>query len=289
MIIPDREQDRDLEDQEAILEVSCKKPKDFGKPGDMWTLRRLCEYLNGKNKYPKRLSISYISKLHKKRHIVPHRVRYYLTSKDSLAKERTDRIHSIYKALRNGELINKEVVLVDEKTCIQALKNIRRNILPHKDGPSCCLRDQEYKRLGVTHLISGHNLGNGTIYGTSVSRNRSEEFFEFLEHLNSQIDQSETIVLVLDNYKTHNSKKLKKLLQEHGLIDRFESEFIPTHSSWMNPIEGVFSKLQRGYLKHLRVDSLERLKDTIHRSIEEIDLSKRPPNWDRFIQSCFNK
>ena len=166
-----------LEDQETILAMSCKRPQDFGKPGSMWTLRRLCGFLNEQQQYPKPLSISYISKLHKKRHIVPHRVRYYLTSKDPLAEEKRLYIGAIYKGLKENSLNDYEVISVDEKTCIQAHKNIREDILPNTKGTACRLRDPEYERLGVTHLIAGQNLRSGEVYGITVQRNRTVEFF----------------------------------------------------------------------------------------------------------------
>ena len=39
--------------------------------------------------------------------------------------------------------------------------------------------------------------------------------------------------------------------------------FTPTHGSWLNLIEGFFSKLARSVLRHIRVASKQELKDRI--------------------------
>ena len=44
---------------------------------------------------------------------------------------------------------------------------------------------------------------------------------------------------------------------------RFEFAFTPKHGSWLNLIEGCFSKLARSVLRHIRVASKQELKDRI--------------------------
>jgi transposase len=44
-------------------------------------------------------------------------------------------------------------------------------------------------------------------------------------------------------------------------VGRFEFTFTPTHGSWLNLVEGFFSKLARSVLRHIRVSSKQELKD----------------------------
>ena len=44
--------------------------------------------------------------------------------------------------------------------------------------------------------------------------------------------------------------------------------FTPTHGSWLNLIEGFFSKLTRSVLRHIRVASKQELKDRIMAAME---------------------
>jgi DDE superfamily endonuclease len=44
---------------------------------------------------------------------------------------------------------------------------------------------------------------------------------------------------------------------------RFEFTFTPKHGSWLNLIEGFFSKFARSILRHIRVTSKHQLKERI--------------------------
>lgn len=44
---------------------------------------------------------------------------------------------------------------------------------------------------------------------------------------------------------------------------RFEFTFTPKHGSWLNLVEGFFSKLARSILRHIRVASKQELKDRL--------------------------
>jgi DDE superfamily endonuclease len=46
-------------------------------------------------------------------------------------------------------------------------------------------------------------------------------------------------------------------------VHRFEFTFTPTHGSWLNLVEGFFSKLARSVLRRIRVASKQDLKDRI--------------------------
>src|ERR1019366_2453064 len=63
---------------------------------------------------------------------------------------------------------------------------------------------------------------------------------------------STAIKLILDNHSAHISKETKAWLaaQPEG---RFTFVFTPKHGSWLNLVEGFFSKLARSALRHIRV------------------------------------
>jgi len=50
--------------------------------------------------------------------------------------------------------------------------------------------------------------------------------------------------------------------------------FTPKHGSWLNLIEGFFSKLAHSVLRHIRVTSLKELRERI---LAAIDLANREP------------
>jgi transposase len=57
-------------------------------------------------------------------------------------------------------------------------------------------------------------------------------------------------------------------------VHRFEFTFTPKHGSWLNLVEGFFSKLARSVLRHIRVASKQELKD---RLIAAVDYFNRDP------------
>ena len=55
---------------------------------------------------------------------------------------------------------------------------------------------------------------------------------------------------------------------------RFEFTFTPPHGSWLNLVEGFFSKLARSVLRHIRVSSKQELKQ---RLMAAVDYFNRDP------------
>ena len=54
-------------------------------------------------------------------------------------------------------------------------------------------------------------------------------------------------------------------------LERFALTFTPKHGSWLNLIEGFFSKFARSVLRHIRVASKHELKDRIMAGIEDVN------------------
>ena len=52
---------------------------------------------------------------------------------------------------------------------------------------------------------------------------------------------------------------------------RFEFTFTPKHGSWLNLIEGFFSKFARSVLRHIRVTSKHELKERILAGIDDVN------------------
>jgi transposase len=72
--------------------------------------------------------------------------------------------------------------------------------------------------------------------------------------------------LILDNHSAHISKETRAWIAQQP-AHRFEFTFTPTHGSWLNLIEGFFSKLARSVLRHIRVASKLELKERLFRGL----------------------
>jgi transposase len=103
------------------------------------------------------------------------------------------------------------------------------------------------------------------------------EFIEFLKLLDAAYPAHTAIRLILDNHSAHISKETKAWLATRP--GRFEFTFTPTHGSWLNLIEGFFSKLARSVLRHIRVGSKQELKDRIMAAMDYCNQNPVVHTW----------
>ena len=146
--------------------------------------------------------------------------------------------------------------------------------LPPEPGAHAAFaREHEYKRHGTVSLLAGIDLVTGKVHALVKDRHRSREFIEFLQLLDSAYPARTAIKLILDNHSAHISRETKAWLADQP-VHRFEFTFTPNHGSWLNLVEGFFSKLARSVLRHIRVSSKQELKD---RLMAAVDYFNRDP------------
>ena len=122
----------------------------------------------------------------------------------------------------------------------------------------------------------------------AIARSRTEpasEFIEFLQLLDSAYPASTAIKIVLDNHSAPTSKETKAWLatQPEG---RFEFTFTPKHGSWLNLVEGFFSKLARSVLRHIRVASKQELVERVLAAIEDVNQQPVVHTWSYKLESA---
>jgi transposase len=75
-----------------------------------------------------------------------------------------------------------------------------------------------------------------------------------------------------------NSKETRAWVAEQPKR-RFQFTFTPTHGSWLNLIEGFFSKLARSVLCHIRVASKQELKDRLMAAMDYFNQQPIVHTW----------
>jgi transposase len=101
---------------------------------------------------------------------------------------------------------------------------------------------------------------------------------EFLKLLDAAYPARTAIKLILDNHPAHASKETKCwLAQQSG--GRFEFTFTPKQGSWLNLVDGFFSKLAHSVLRHIRVASKQELKDRIMAAMDDINQHPVVHTW----------
>src|SRR5699024_4257210 len=95
--------------------------------------------------------------------------------------------------------------------------------------------------------------------------------------LDDYYDPERRIQIDLDNHSAHTSKETRAYLET--VPNRFEFVFTPKHGSWLNIIESFFAKMSKSFLRHIRVDFKEELKQRIELYLQEVNEIPVPFRW----------
>ena len=262
-----------------VLSIACTSPKEIGYANEVWTYSLLISHIrktcndNG-HEYLGKIGKGVLNGILTKGNIRPHKINYYLEKRDPEFESKMATVLHVYKEvsmINDGEIKQEKQATIsyDEKPGIQAIKNIAPQLQPIPGKYRTLMRDYEYKRLGTLSLLAGIDLHTGKVMPYVNERHRSKEFVEFLEIVDKEYHVDWKIRIILDNHSSHISKETKKyLLTKPG---RFDFVFTPKHGSWLNIIEMFFSKIARSFLKHIRVESKEELRERIYKGIKEIN------------------
>ena len=101
--------------------------------------------------------------------------------------------------------------------------------------------------------------------------------------MDAKYPEVDKIRLILDNHSAHTSQETQRYLNNH--LGRFEFVFTPTHGSWLNLVEGFFSKLTKQMLQGIRVASKEELSERIYKYFDEINQIPIPYHWSYNLDS----
>ena len=276
-----------------VVDLACRKAKELGYPHELWTTRLLARHAREHGPAEghaclAKLAQGTVCNILNEREIKPHKVRYYLERRDPEFKRKMAEVLCVYRQVR---LIKKTaasakqkpsdavaIVSYDEKPGIQAIANTAPDLPPEPGVQAAFARDHEYKRYGTVSLLAGIDLLTGQVHALVRDRHRSREFIEFLKLVDAAYPTHTAIKLILDNHSAHISKETKAWLAEQP-VGRFEFIFTPKHGSWLNLVEGFFSKLARSVLRHIRVASKQELKDRIMAAMDEFNRHPVVHTW----------
>ena len=292
---PGRGRNAEITDDEKawIINIACQKPVDLGYSAEVWTRALLTKHINkfAEEAGHTRLSTIRQSKVRtilEEADIKPNKIKYYCENRDPDFDRKMHNVLLVYKQLslqfdENGELLpfgdDDQIIHVlsyDEKPGIQAIATTSDDLLPD-DNHSTISRDYEYKRLGTISLLTGIDLQTGEAIPLVKESHNSNDYVEFLKLLDNKYPKEEKIRLVLDNLKVHSSVETRKYLAT--VPGRFEFVFTPKQGSWLNLVEGFFSKMTRQMLKGIRVKTKDELVERIYKYFEEANEEPVVYHW----------
>lgn len=292
---PGRGRNAEITDDEKawIISIACQKPVDLGYSAETWTRALLTKHINkfAEGAGHTRLSTISQSKVRtilEESDIKPNKITYYCERRDPEFDQKMHNVLLVYKQLsmqfdENGYLLpfaeDQEVVHVlsyDEKPGIQAIATTSDDLLPDDNHPTIS-RDYEYRRLGTVSLLAGIDLQTGEAIPLVRESHSSRDYIDFLKLLDTRYPKGDKIRLVLDNLRVHSSEDTRKYIAT--VPGRFEFVFTPKHGSWLNLVEGFFSKMTRQMLRGIRVSSKEELINRIYSYFEEVNAEPVVYHW----------
>ena len=275
-----------------LVSLACDKAKEHGYPHELWTTRLLARHARehgptAGHECFARLVQGTVCKILGQEEIKPHKVRYYLERRDAEFEQKMAEVLCVYRdvrvlkiaAARSRRAIKRvAIVSYDEKPGIQAIATTAPDLPPKPGVHATFARDYEYKRHGTLSLLAGIDLLTGKVHALVRDRHRSREFVEFLKLLDAAYPAGTAIKLILDNHSAHISRETRAWLDVRP-PGRFEFTFTPKHGSWLNLIEGFFSKFARSVLRHIRVTSKHELKEPIMAGIDDVNRHPVIHSW----------
>ena len=276
-----------------IIDLACQRPADLRYSQELWTLKNLHQHIQKNAEaagYPRLKIIAkpMVQKILQRSDIKPFKIKYYCEKRDPDFEAKMHEVLVVYQQIEmqfdeDGNLIIPQdepmihTVSCDEKPGIQAIATTSDDLRPTAER-GCVYQDYEYKRLGTLSLIAGIDLLTGIAIPVVSETHKSSDFICLLEKLDAMYPKDDIIRIICDNHSAHKSKEVKAYLATKT-GGRFTFVFTPTHGSWLNLIEGFFSKMTKQMLRGIRVASKQELEDRIYLYFDEVNADPVVFHW----------
>ncbi len=279
---PGREPTITPEAKAWLVALACRKAKDLGYPHELWTTRLLARHAREHGPAQGHacladLAQGTVCKILDQEEVKPHKVRYYLELRDPEFAEKMAEVLCVYrqvKILKKAAAVPKmkpsnavAIISYDEKPGIQAIATTAPDLPPEPGMHATFAREFEYERHGTVSLLAGIDLVTGKVHALVKDRHRSREFIEAPQASRCCLSGPHSDQVDPRQSFAHSSKETTAWLADQP-AHRFEFTFTPKHGSWLNLVEGFFSKLARSVLRHIRVASKQELKDRLMAAVD---------------------
>ena len=171
------------------------------------------------------------------------------------------------------------VVCSDEKTSIQARQRVSPTKAAAPDLPVHVA--DRYKRMGAVQLFCALVVASGVTFARTRTGKKFADFTAFLlEFFRSALCAGLAVVhLILDNGSTHAPKQLGPWIASLDLSFAVKIYWLPTHASWLDQVEIIFSKVQRDVLTPNDFPSTQALEKDLKHYFDDLNGHPKPIQW----------
>lgn len=249
-------------------------------------LPTLLDFLQPRLNLP--ISRSTLWRLLEEHALKPWRFRYWIFPRDPLFLEKASVVLDLYAGVWQGRPLGPDdcVISLDEKTSIQA------RIREHPTAPASTghptLIEFEYGRGGALQYLAGWDVRRGFLLGRCEPSTGIKPFDRLVEQILNQepYRSARQVFLIVDNGSSHRGQASIERLQKK--YPNVVLVHLPTHASWLNQIEIVFSILQRRVLTANDFASLTELVQAILKFQDQYNQTAKPMAW-KFTKADLEK
>ena len=251
------------EEEEALCKiVDQNKPSDEGFSTTTWDCAELSTL--ALQKWNKKIGPEAIRQILKKHEFNYVKAEYLFTKRDEQA--RRDFVQEVL-ALYEAKTEHTKVMFGDE---MSAKLHPKPGYVWTRNGTPKIPTNCSHKRINTIGAVDP--LAGDKVVGT-YEKNNADSFVQFLEKVARET--KENVILWLDNYRVHHSKKVQDFLSK---CTKITLKFLPTYSPDLNVIEWLWGYLRKKYLNCFVPKSKEELQAKIEESLNKI-----PPDRIRAI------
>jgi len=218
------------------------------------------------------LSQSSVSRIWRAFGLKPHAIETWKLWTDPQFVDKVRDVVGLYLAPPENAL----VLAVDEKSQMQAIDRTAPILPIMPTTPARMTHD--YVRHGTTSLFAAFDIASGSVIAAHYRRHRHQAFLRFLKLIDAAVPKDLDLHLVLDNYATHKTPKVKQWLIRHP---RFHLHFTATSSSWLNLVERWFAELTNRKLRRSAHRSVTALEADVRRWINAWNTDPKPFVWTK--------
>lgn len=212
----------------------------------------------------------------------PHKSETFKLSTDPYFVEKVRDVVGLYMSPPENAI----VLSVDEKSQVQALDRTQP-LLPLSPGQAE-RGTHDYVRNGTTSLFAALNVATGEVIGKCYRRHRQQEFLKFLNEIDAQIPKEPGVAihLILDNYGTHKTARVKRWFQRHP---EYHLHFTPTSGSWLNQVERFFAAITDQRIRRGVFRTVAALEAAIMEYLAHHNENPRPFVWTADADLILNR
>ena len=125
-------------------------------------------------------------------------------------------------------------------------------------------------------MFAALDIASGFVIGKCYKRHRAAEFLNFLKQIDARVAEGLEVHIVMDNYATHKTPKIKAWLARRP---HYHVHYTPTSASWINQVERWFAELTRKRLRRGVHTSVRQLEADIRTFIDRHNENPKPFKW----------